>query len=145
MKNLIFIFLLLLGFFSFNPKSFANKDTPTDKISADAVVCYETVPDAPVSQHFVSEILINGKWCKSATLETECGENEKLKPYIRPNFSMIGCTMNRTSFEIPKGKSVQLHIKRIDGLPFDNWWQKSCQAEDLHLDVKDFPGLILNN
>lgn len=94
---------------------------PTAKISADSIVYYKTVPDAPVSKHFVSEILINGKWCKSATLETECVESEKLKPYIRSNYPMTGWTMSWTSFEIPKGKSVQLRIKRIDGLPFDSW------------------------
>ena len=94
---------------------------PTAKISANSIVYYETVPDAPISKHFVSEIFINGKWRKSATLETECSESEKLKPYIRPNYPMTGWTMSWTSFEIPKGKSVQLRIKRIDGLPFDSW------------------------
>ena len=34
---------------------------------------------------------------------------------------MNGWTMSWTSFEIPEGKSVQLRIKRIDGLPFDSW------------------------
>ena len=121
MKYIISICLLLLGCFSCKTKSLENKDTPTDKIPSDEIVYYETVPDAPVSKHFVSEIFINGKWCKSATLETECVESEKLKPYERPNFPMTGWTMSWTSFEIPEGKSVQLRIKRIDGLPLDSW------------------------
>ena len=122
MKNLFLIALLILGIFACKPKSLENKDTPTTKISADAIVYYETVPGAPVSKHFVSEILVNGKWCKSATLETESSEEgQKINQYDRRYYPMNGWTMSWTSFEIPKGTSVQLRIKRIDGLPFDSW------------------------
>ena len=70
------LLLLFFGFFLCKAEAFENKGTPTEKISADEIVYYETVPGAPVSKHFVSEILINGKWRKSATLETECGQQE---------------------------------------------------------------------
>lgn len=97
-------------------------DASNGKIPADEIVWYETVPDAPVSKHFISEILVDGKWRKSATLETECSEEgQKINQYDRRYYPMNGWTMSWTSFEIPEGKSVQLRIKRIDGLPLGSW------------------------